>query len=91
MGRTKRKAAKRKTRKLRAAPQESPDPVKISVRLDPRLIQWAKLHAVQTASTVHEVIEVALVNHLKSHAPTDEELDSRLMEFANRHEGGRRR
>jgi len=91
MARTKRKAAKPKTRTLRSAPHESPDPVKISVRLDPRLIQWAKFHAVQTASTVHEVIEVALVNHLKSHAPAHEELDNRLMEFANRHEGGRRR
>jgi hypothetical protein len=82
---------KRKTPRLKPAPQESPDPVKISVRLDPRLIQWAKLHAVQTASTVHEIIEVALVNHLKSHAVAEEELDSRLMEFASRHEGRRRR
>ena len=91
MARTKRKAAKLKRRKLRTAPQESPDPVRVSVRLDPRLIQWAKLHAVQTASSVHEVIEVALVNHLKSHALTHEELDSRLMEAASRHEGRRRR
>jgi hypothetical protein len=65
--------------------------VKLSVRLDPRLLQWARLHAVQTSSTVHEVIEVALVNHLKSHALTHEELDSRLMEAATRHEGRRRR
>ena len=91
MARTKRKAGKRKAPKLRTPPQESPDPVKISVRLDPRLIQWAKLHAVQTGFTVHEVIEVALVNHLKSHAPAHEELDARLMEFAGRHEGRRRR
>jgi hypothetical protein len=65
--------------------------VKLSVRLDPRLLQWARLHAVQTSSTVHEVIEVALVNHLKSHALTHEELDSRLMAAATRHEGRRRR
>jgi hypothetical protein len=51
MARTKRKTGKPRTPKLKTAPQESPDPVKISVRLDPRLIQWAKLHAVQTAST----------------------------------------
>jgi hypothetical protein len=91
MARTKRKAAKPKTRSRRTGPQESPDPVKLSVRLDPRLLQWARLHAVQTSSTVHEVIEVALVNHLKSHALTHEELDSRLMEAATRHEGRRRR
>jgi|GEM_PF-3036117 hypothetical protein len=91
MARTKRKAGKRKTRSLRTAPQESPDPVKLSVRLDPRLVQWAKLHAAQTASTVHEVIEVALVNHLKSHAPVQEELDARLLAFARRTEGPRRR
>ena len=42
MARTKRQAAKPKRRKLRTAPQESPDPVRVSVRLDPRLIQWAK-------------------------------------------------
>ncbi|HEY7206435.1 MAG TPA: hypothetical protein VIA61_19175 [Methylomirabilota bacterium] len=91
MARTSRRAAKPKARKRRSAPQESRDPTKISVRLDPRLIQWAKLHAVQTSSTVHEVIEVALVNHLKSHAPIQEELDARLMKFATRHEGRRGR
>jgi len=91
VARRKRKTGKRRIPKLRTAPQESPDPVKLSIRLDPRLIQWAKLHAVQTASTVHEVIEVALVNHLKSHEPAPEELDARLMEFASRHEGRRRR
>jgi hypothetical protein len=71
--------------------QESPDPVRISVRLDPRLIHWAKLHAAQTTSTVHEVVEVALVNHLKSHAVAAEELDARLMHFADRHTARRRR
>ena len=91
MARTKRKAVKRKTRSLRTAPQESPDPVKVSLRLDPRLVQWAKLHAVQTTSTVHEVIEVALVNHLKSHVPIEEGLDARLMAFARQTEGPRRR
>jgi hypothetical protein len=91
MARTKRTASKPKAARLKVPPQESPDPVKISVSLDPRLIRWAKLHAVQTASTVHEVIEVALVNHLKSHAVAQEELDARLMDFASRHEGRRRR
>lgn len=91
MARTKRKPGKRKPRSLRPVPQESPDPVKVSVRLDPRLVQWAKLHAAQTQSTVHEVIEVALVNHLKSHAPVKEELDARLLAFARRNEGPRRR
>lgn len=81
---------KRRSPKLKAAPQESPDPVKITVSLDPRLIQWAKLQAAQTGSTVHELVEVALVNHLKSHAPA-EDLDARLLEFARRQEGRRRR
>ena len=91
MARTKRTSRKPKSPRRRTAPQESPDPVKVSVRLDPRLVQWAKLHAVQTASTVHEVIEVALVNHLKSHAPIHEELDARLMAFAQQHESRGRR
>ena len=91
MPRTKRKARKPRAPRLKAAPQESPDPVRISVSLDPRLIHWAKLHAAQTASTVQEVVEVALVNHLKSHAVAAEELDTRLMQFARRHEARRRR
>ena len=39
----------------------------------------------------NEVIEVALVNHLKSHAPVHEELDARLMAFAQQHESRGRR
>ncbi|HEY7037574.1 MAG TPA: hypothetical protein VID28_01925 [Methylomirabilota bacterium] len=65
--------------------------MRISVRLDPRLVHWAQLHAAQTGSTVHEVVEVALVNHLKSHAVAEEELDARLMQAASRHEARRRR
>ena len=70
--------------KSKRPPQESPDPVKITLRLDPRLVQWAKILAVQTGSTVQELVEVALVNYLKSHGP-DQELDARLMEFATQH------
>ncbi|HEY7253201.1 MAG TPA: hypothetical protein VIG37_22070 [Methylomirabilota bacterium] len=91
MAGTKRKVRRPIPTRPKAVPQESPDPVRISVRLDPRLVHWAKLHAVQTASTVHEVVEVALVNHLKSHAVAEEELDARLMQFADRHPARRRR